>query len=467
MKRYVYLIVALSVLITLMTGCGKPAASAEPEVSSYAGSLFDSSVVHTIDIRIAPKDWQDLLERPQEKIRYRADVAIDGEQTENVSCSAKGNTSLRMVKERYGTDRYSLKIDFGKFEKGQRFHGIRKLNLSNGFMDSTLMKDFLCYTMFRRAGTDAPLCSYAWLTVNGEDYGLFLAVEEIDGNFLKRTGWENGVLYKPDSPKLEAGRYELDQFIKNGIQIADYGKGCELGYRGEAISDYPDIFDHAETKADEEDNLRVIQALKGLSEGKDMDRYLYTDELVRYFAVQNFVLNNDGYTGCMLHNYYLCEKDGRLAMFPWDYNWAFASSWALVNREQSDATWLANYGIDTLLGAQPEQRPMWKWIKDNPAENEAYHRAMDQFLKAYFESGDFEKEIDALTEQLLPYIEKDPTSFTTPERFLSAAGALRTFCLLRAESVRKQLDGKLSSETEYQLPEEQVDASAVTIEDLS
>ena len=77
------------------------------------------------------------------------------------------------------------------------------------------------------------------------------------------------------------------------------------------------------------------------------------------------------------------------------------------------------------------------------------------------------KEIDALTEQLLPYIEKDPTSFTSPERFLSSAKALRTFCLLRADSIRRQLDGKLASETEHQLPEEQVDVSAVTIEDLS
>ena len=334
-------------------------------------------------------------------------------------------------------------------------------------MDSTMMKDYLCYTMFRKTGIDAPLCSYVWVTVNGKDYGLFLAVEEIDETFLERTGWENGVLYKPDSPKLEAGNNERDQFIKNGIQFADYGEGCELGYRGDSIEDYPDIFNNAETKSNEEDKLRVIRALKGLSEGKDMDRYLYTDELFRYFAVQNFVLNNDGYTGCMLHNYYLCEKDGRLAMFPWDYNWAFASSWAIVNKEQSDATWLANYGIDTLLGSKPEQRPMWKWIADNDTHKENYHQAMDQFLKTYFESGEFEREIDSLQELLLPYIEKDPTSFTSPERFTSSVKALRTFCLLRAESIRRQLDGKLSCETEHQKPEDQVDASTVTIEDLS
>ena len=92
---------------------------------------------------------------------------------------------------------------------------------------------------------------------------------------------------------------------------------------------------------------------------------------------------------------------------------------------------------------------------------------MDKFLKTYFESGEFEREIDSLQELLLPYIEKDPTSFTSPERFTSSVTTLRTFCLLRAESIRRQLDGKLSTETERQKPEEQVDASAVSIEDLS
>lgn len=52
---------------------------------------------------------------------------------------------------------------------------------------------------------------------------------------------------------------------------------------------------------------------EGLSAGEDPDQYLYSDELMHYFAIQNYILNHDGYTGSMLHNYYLCEKDGRLA----------------------------------------------------------------------------------------------------------------------------------------------------------
>lgn len=435
--------------------------------TDYGGGLFDNSVIHSIDIRISPEDWADLLNNPEEKTKYRSGVTIDGEEVDNISCSAKGNSSLIMAREMYGNGRYSLKINFGRFDKKQRFHGLKKISLNNNFSDSTCMKDFLCYTMFRKAGVDAPLCSYAWLTVNGKDHGLFLVVEEIDQSFLKRSGWGKAVLYKPAPDELKAGGEALKRVIKNGVQAEDYGKGAELGWRGERIEDYPDIFNNAETKSDDQDKMRVIKALKGLSNGRDLGRYLYTDELAHYFAVQNFVLNLDGYTGAFLHNYYLCKKEGRLAMLPWDYNAAFAAMLVRMSKERPDISLYVNLGIDTpLLGAEPEQRPMWKWVADNGYYKDKYHRAMDEFLSAYFENGEFERDIDALTEKLLPYVRKDPTAFCSAEKFESASRALRTFCLLRAESIRRQLEGKLSSETQNQLPEDRVDASMIKIEEL-
>ena len=449
-------------------GTAAETAAADTETDVYGGGIFDTSVVHRIDIRIAPDDWADLLENPAEKTMYKSDITIDGEEIENVSCSTKGNSSLIFARDRFGNGRYSLKINFGKFEKGRSFHGLRKINLNNIFDDSTYMKDYLCYTMFRRAGVDAPYCSYAWLTINGADHGLFMIVEEIDESYLSRTGQDDAVLYKPDSDKLAAGGEEMARVIQNGVQAEDYGEGAELGYRGDSIEDYPAIFKNAETDADDDDKLRVIEALKGLSEGKDPEKYLYTDEIIRYFAVQSFVMNFDCYTGPMLHNYYLLENGGRLAMLPWDYNGAFGVFWQHIGGEPMDATAFANMGIDTpLLGSVEEQRPMWKWIADNDSFLEKYHRAMDGFLADYMESGAFEDETDALFELLLPYVEKDPTAFVSADRYTSSCKALRSFCLLRAESVRRQLDGDLAAKTKDQSPDDRVDASMITIDDIS
>ena len=477
MKKKVAIILTIMFLMIITAGCGSfPAEDTDVSViddtvtvsNDYDGGLFDPSKVHAIDIEMAPEDWKDLLEHPLDKTKYHADITIDGERVNNVSCSTKGNSSLLMVKQLYDVDRYSLKIDFNKYEEDQKFHELKKINLNNNFGDSTYLKDYLCYTMFNKAGVDGPLCSFSWVRVNGEDYGLFLTVEEVDKNFLKRTGWNDSVLYKPDNDKLAADSPVLDQIIQDGIQVEDYSEGADLRYRGDKIEDYPDIFENNETKAEDEDKLRVIKALKALSEGKDLEDYLYTDELLKYFAVQNYVMNYDGYTGPMLHNYYLCEKDGKLTMFPWDYNSAFATAWVRNNKKENDPTLLVNYGIDTpLLGTAVEQRPMWKWIVDSEEFKDRYHKAMDEFLKTYFESGEFEKEFDEIVELLKPYVEKDPTSFYGAERFVSANKALKTFCELRAESIRKQLEGDLSSETQNQTSTDRVDASKITMEELN
>ncbi|MBP5580611.1 MAG: CotH kinase family protein, partial [Ruminococcus sp.] len=54
---------------------------------------------------------------------------------------------------------------------------------------------------------DAPLCSYVYITVNGEDWGLYLAVEAIEDSFLERNYGSNyGDLYKPDAMSFGGGR---------------------------------------------------------------------------------------------------------------------------------------------------------------------------------------------------------------------------------------------------------------------
>ena len=69
------------------------------------------------------------------------------------------------------------------------------------------MKDYLCYQMMGYMGVDAPLCSYVWITINGEAWGLYLAVEGVEDSFLERNyGTSYGELYKPDSQSMGGGR---------------------------------------------------------------------------------------------------------------------------------------------------------------------------------------------------------------------------------------------------------------------
>lgn len=49
------------------------------------------------------------------------------------------------------------------------------------------MKDLVSYRLFRDAGVEAPLVSNVWLTVNGTDQGLYMAVEDVNAGFLNRA----------------------------------------------------------------------------------------------------------------------------------------------------------------------------------------------------------------------------------------------------------------------------------------
>ena len=160
--------------------------AADKVSAEYAESLFDTGFVHEINVEIAEDDWKDLLANPLEKTKYKANVTIDGNRVENVSFATKGNTSLSQVAST-DSDRYSFKINFGKYEDGQTYQGLDKLNLNNIMSDATYMKDYLSYMIMREAGVSASLTSYAALSVNGELHGLYIAIEDVSDSFLERN----------------------------------------------------------------------------------------------------------------------------------------------------------------------------------------------------------------------------------------------------------------------------------------
>ena len=100
-------------------------------------------------------------------------VEIDGEAFRQVGLRAKGNNSLRLTEE-YGLSRYSLMLEFDQFIDGGNYYGLDKLSLDASFQDNSYLKTYMAYDMMEFMGVPTPLCSYAWVTVNGEDWGLFL-----------------------------------------------------------------------------------------------------------------------------------------------------------------------------------------------------------------------------------------------------------------------------------------------------
>ena len=169
----------------------------------YESLLFDSSRVHTIEITM--DDWDELIANATAEEYRQCDITIDGEKIGTVGIRAKGNTSLSSVAT-LGSERYSFKIEFDQYAKGKTYHGLDKLSLNNMIQDATMMKDYLSYTLMNEMGVPSSLCSYAMVSVNGEAWGLYLAVEAVEDSFLERNGMAKGELYKPDSLSFGGGR---------------------------------------------------------------------------------------------------------------------------------------------------------------------------------------------------------------------------------------------------------------------
>ena len=198
-------IVALT-LVTAVVFCFGRSLGIETSAKAigYENRLFNKSRVHTVDIVI--DDWDSFISTCESEEYSPCSVIIDGESVRNVGIRGKGNTSLSSVKN-MNSERYSFKIEFDQYDSTKSYHGLDKLCLNNIIQDNTYMKDYLAYTMMYDFGADAPLCSYAYITVNGEDWGLYLAVEAIEDSFLTRNYGSNfGDLYKPDAMGFGGGR---------------------------------------------------------------------------------------------------------------------------------------------------------------------------------------------------------------------------------------------------------------------
>ncbi len=214
MKAHVYASIAL--LVFLISACGESSSEERdagsgigPDASSIdpSDALFRPDHVLEVVITLEEADWQELRNQPDviglpkttcdnqpsEKpySYFPAEITIDGETTSNVGLRKKGGFgSITSV-------RPGLKVKTNKYDKSLRIAGLKRLTFNNNHQDSSRIRQCLGYDLFREAGLPAPRCSYAHVTVNGEDLGVYSHVESIKKPFLRRHfSDDSGNLYE-------------------------------------------------------------------------------------------------------------------------------------------------------------------------------------------------------------------------------------------------------------------------------
>ena len=518
-------VLILSLLITVLFMNGEALGlSAQAATLGYETRLFDTSKVHTIDIVM--DDWEDFISSCEDEEYSPCAVVIDGESYKNIAIRAKGNTSLSSVKQ-LGSQRYSFKLEFDHYDSGKTYHGLDKLCLNNLIQDNTMMKDYLVYRLMGNFGVASPLCSFVYITVNGEDWGLYLAVEGVEDAFLERNyGANAGELYKPDSMSFGGGRgngkdFDMDDFdfdeagfgpsdFENSAgEKPDFENFSPGDFPGNAPGDFqppdsetgtppekpggaPDDADSDSARQkpdmpggggmgssdvklsyidDDPDSYpNIFDNAKTDVTEKDEARLIESLKKLSSYEDLEDVLDIDAVVRYFVVHNFVVNGDS--------YTGSMIHNYYLYEQDGklSMLPWDYNLAfggfqsndatssVNDPIDDVLTDRPMQAWMFSNEEYTALYHETYAEFLQ----TADIQSLIDEAYSLIAPYVEKDPTKFCTYEEFETGAQTLKTYCALRMQSVEGQLDGTIPSTSEAQKNDSEslVDASAITISDM-
>lgn len=437
---------------------------ADSAADTYAAHIFQEDTVNEINIEIDEVDWQDMLENPLEEEYHKAKVTINGETIGNVAIRTKGNNSLTSVASS-DSDRYSFKLDFDYYDNNGNYYGLKKLCLNNNYSDNSSMREYIAYQIMGEMGLDVPECAYSHITVNGEEWGLYLAVEPVDEVFLAAHFADaTGDLYKPE-----------------GMGYT----GADLVYNGDDISAYTGL--NLKTNLNSSDGKEILALMQALEDGEGLEEVLDVEKALKYIAANVALANFDSYLGNTTHNFYLYEENGRFTIIPWDMNLAFGGfgggevdiyeptkqgmggfGGGDKRKDKQDNDAVPNAAESTEAQADANNQPQppdnadmqgmpsmdsgEKPLVTTLLENETYRSMYEGYLKEiaekYFTQEYMTELVTKIHDLIAPYVQNDPTAFCTYEEFEQACStdptdqySLAYYAVNMAESIENQLNG--------------------------
>lgn len=475
----IFVLLAICIVIASIIGNSNKITSAtQPD---YIAQLFNKNKVMNIDISIDQKQWELLLENATAEEFLPCDITINGETLKTVGIRAKGNSSLNQVARDENTDRFSFKLDFSEYIDGQNLYGLDRMVLNNMISDPTYMKEYLSYEMMNEMGVNTPAYSYANITINGQKWGLYLAVELLEEDFLTRYyGLEYGNLYKPEGMQMGRAQGEKSapgnnpnmpnmpqgnkaeeqgkqpenmppkdvQLGKDGIgngnmlqggmpKMGEGNSGTNLVYTDDNLSSYKGIFEDVITKSTTDaDKKKVVQMIKDLNSGKNLEKNLDVDEILRYIAVNTFLVNLDSYAGSLKHNYYLYEQNGKFQILPWDYNLSFGSF------QIKEGSKIINFPIDAPVTDTMENSPLISKLLEVDEYKKLYHGYLNELIESYITSGKYNSEITRLDSMISEYVQNDTTAFYSYDQYKKSLSELKIYGKDRVKSILAQLAGQ-------------------------
>jgi spore coat protein H len=419
------------VLFIVLQGC---ISKNETRFSKQDTSIFEDRVVHVV--RIIPpsnKIWGNLVgDKKEKKVsginHYQlCSLEIDGKSIDSVGIRFKGESSYNYQPNK----KKSFKLKFNEFKKGQRFQKLKKLCLNNHFKDPSFMREKLMLDFITSENLPAPRSSYCRVYFGEELLGLYLIVEEIDEAFLKRN-------FKTKKGKLYNGKPKAWLQVVSDSTL-DYSKYYTRKTKSKSLK-YDDLH-------------RFITTINDTSSGKQyqqkLDAIFNTESCLKYWAINNFLVNIDAYNMGFPHNYmlYFEPKTDYCHWIGYDYNYGFGG-------------WTRNYNLREIYHFDIFSNPVpatkfplaVKLLDENPSYQKIYINHLEKILKKV-EDGWFSRAIAKNYELIHNEVYEDPYKLYTNiefdlsiEEFIgdkldpgAFSPGLKPFITQRVKSVKEQL----------------------------
>lgn len=374
-----------------------PHVTAQDFSSFSAGtSLYAPATVRTLWLEFEHSDWEAELEAFHDTdVEVPAKLSMDGQAYDPVGVRFRGMSSFAMVPTGF---KRSLAISMNAFTKGQRLLGIRSLNLLNAAHDPTLMRTVLALEIARRY-LPAPKANHIRVVINGESWGIYVNSQQVNQDFVKEWfGTAEGHWWKvPGSPG---------------------GRGS-LAYLGEDQKSYEPIYElrsknHPEAYRDLIRLCRLLDQSKPETVEQDLASVLDIDEALRFLALENLLVNNDGYF-LRTSDYYLYErKDGRFVIIPHDLNETFN---ALEGGPGMDTK--IGVELDPLMMAADPKKPLISKLLAAPRLRKKYLSYLREMAETWLDWNRVGPIVEAHQRTIAQDVGLDPRKLSTSLEFTS------------------------------------------------
>src|SRR5437667_5914751 len=296
LRALTFLQIWLLVLPALSIAHGRSATAPSPALQSpkaaqaaAADTFFKDGRVLNVRIEISQEGISKLRRAgwgggDSQRPRVKATVRESDKIYTNVEVHIKGAAgSFRSI-----DANPCLTLNFDKFAKGQRFHGLQKISLNNSVQDPTFLTERICRQLFDAAGVPAPRAGHATLDLNGRDLGLYVLTEGFNKQFVGRY-------FKNNKGNLYDGGFLRE--ITDGLEKTS----------GDDPQDQSDL-QRLAAAASEPDPVKRIASL---------ERVLDLDRFISLIAMEVMTWHCDGYA--MKKNNYRVYHDldtDRMVFFP-------------------------------------------------------------------------------------------------------------------------------------------------------